>query len=326
MVQADAEDELSSKVADWLSGEGYPLEYYVAHLCRQSGFRVQQGAYMKRADSNPREIDVLASMTKFEKGTRPLARMYTVAECKWTKKKPWVAFTANSGHMAPSAVIAQCLASELAESAVYLEAGDKNLQSLPLFRSPEKPSFGGRQALGSDSDVFYNALRSVVGAAHNLASRYNVYRGEEDVPDSAVLTFPLIVIDGDLFEASYDDNADKMNLDRVEQTRLHWKGSKDSPFLATVDVVTKTGLESFVRQRAEDTKVVLDQLFATANQLTDCFRNKSTAGLTVKVGPTGKSGMPPFLRALHERAAQAERATRDTALIEQHARKSPKVV
>lgn len=326
MAEPAPDEDLSSKVSDWLGREGYPLEYFAAHAFRKFGFRVEQGAYVKTPEGEPREVDVLASMAKFQTRERPMARVYTVVECKWTRSKPWVAFTAKTGQMASSALIAQALASELGEAVLHLEVGDEALQRLPLFGSPEHPGFGGRQALSKESDVFYNAIRSVAGAARNLADRYNVYRGDEGLPEAAVFTFPIIVIDGDLFEASYDDDADGMNLARVTQTRLHWRGSKDSNLRTTVDVVTKSGLEAFIEQRAHDTKALLDVVFARANELTDCFRRKSIKGLVAKSGPTGTSGGPPFLQSLYERASKAQRDAEATARIAQHRESQSKVV
>jgi hypothetical protein len=323
MGEATGEEDLSSKVADWLRGEGYPLEYFTAHTFRRHGFKVEQGAYIKPAEGNPREIDVLASQSKVNANSEPpLARVYTVVECKWTKDKPWVAFTANTGQMASSAIIAQTISSELGEASVFLEAGDEELPNLALFQSPETPCFGGRQAFGRESDVFYNAIKSVAGAARNVVERYNKYKSEDELPDAAVLAFPLIVIQGDLFEAAYDEQADQMTLQRATQTRLHWRGSKDSDLLTTVDVVTKDGLDSFVSQRAAETKVLLEALFLRANQLAECFRNKSVAGLVHNVGPTGTEGMPPFLYDLYELAERATSDARTTARLREHAAKS----
>jgi hypothetical protein len=322
MLESAGEEDLPSKVGEWLNREGYPLEYYVAHTFRRAHFSVEQGAYIKHAEGEPREVDVLASMSQFQEDQQPFARIYTVAECKWTKSKPWVAFTTDDGQMASSAIIAQTLGSALGEAAIYLEVGEKKLQELPLFHSPDRPCFGGRQAFSKDSDVFYNAIRSVAGAARNLADSYNVYRGKGDMPKAAVLTFPLIVIDGDLFEASYQKDADQMRLERVPRTRLHWRGSKESSLRTTVDVVTKAGLEAYVERVAEDTEVLLKLLFSRANELVDCFLKQSTEGLAAKNAATGTSGMPAFLQDLYERAERAKRSALATERIRRHTNKS----
>jgi len=248
---------------------------------------------------------VLAAMEIRHPEYRRLTRAYTVVECKWTKSKPWVAFTARTGRMMESAVIAQTISSELGESAVWLNAGERRLQNLQLFSSPEMPAFGGRQALGGGSDVFYNSLRSVAGAASALTKRYDRYRAPDEFPYMAVVAFPLIVIDGSLFSASYDSSDDKMLLEEVHHVRFHWRGDPSSPLLTTVDVVTREGLPAFAEQRAKDTQKLLAVLDKTSDQLDKCWTSKSLKHLERKSGSTGISGSPRLLYSIHKRSQGA---------------------
>ena len=296
-------DDLGSKVHDWLTREGYPLEYFVASTFAASKFRVEQGAYVRAGDEPPREIDVLASMHLLRgRKTRNLVRAYTVVECKWTKSKPWVAFTAKSAGMMSSAVIAQSVASELGQAAIWLNAGHERLQNSELFASPSSPAFGGRQALGSASDVFYNSLRSVAGAANALVSSYDNYRGPDNFPECAVIAFPMIVIEGSLFSASYDANDDQVKLEAVNHVRFHWRGDPKSPLRTTIDVVTRGGLAEFVIQRADDTKMVLDALKTSADELRHCYLSHKVKPLTIWPGATGVSGTPKLLNLIGRRA------------------------
>jgi len=53
--------DLRSRVAQWLSAEGYPTEFETAAIFHRHGFRVFQGYHVRdTADAVPREIDVLA--------------------------------------------------------------------------------------------------------------------------------------------------------------------------------------------------------------------------------------------------------------------------
>jgi hypothetical protein len=286
--------DLFGKVAEWLSSEGYPLEYHAAHQFRQAGFSVEQGGYVHRDDAEPREIDLLAKMDR-RAGEKLLVRAYTVVECKWTKDKPWVAFTSPTSRMASSAIIAHTIASELAEAAVFLDAGNEVLGGLDLFSSPSNPSFGGRKAL-SNTDVFYNSLRSVTGAARGLVWGYDPLpaRGKK-FPKYGVVAFPVILIDGLLYEAAFEADSDKLSLNEVAQARLHWRGSPDSRLLTTVDVVTKAGLPAFVAKRAEDTKKVLDELARRCAQLQDWANTGEFDETTVNRASTGISGTPSLL-------------------------------
>lgn len=302
--ETGAPSELSGKVHDWLAQEGYPLEYYVANCFSGFKFRVHQGAYVRVSDEAPREVDVLAAMEIRHPEYRRLTRAYTVVECKWTKSKPWVAFTARTGRMMESAVIAQSISSELGESAAWLNAGEARLQKLQLFSSPEMPAFGGRQALGGGSDVFYNALRSVAGAASALAKKYDRYRAPDEFPHMAVVAFPLIVIDGSLFSASYNPSSDKLLLEEVQQVRFHWRGDPSSPLLTTIDVVTRDGLPAFAELRAKDTQQLLAVLDQTSEQLDKCWTSKSLKHLERKGGSTGIIGSPRLLYSIHKRSQE----------------------
>jgi hypothetical protein len=129
MSNGEETDETTGKVTEWLRNEGYPLEYHVAQAFYDSGFFVQQGEYIKGRAGESREIDVLAFMDSAQ-DERMLVRACTVVECKWTKRKPWIAFTTPTTRMANSAIIAQSIGSELAEAALYVNAGEPRLEEL----------------------------------------------------------------------------------------------------------------------------------------------------------------------------------------------------
>ena len=83
--------------------------------------------------------------------------MSHVVECKWSEKKPWVLFSAPE-LMAPSACVAQTIASELGTSILWVAAGDSRLHALDLFQTPARPGFNGRQALSTGGDLFFQAM------------------------------------------------------------------------------------------------------------------------------------------------------------------------
>jgi hypothetical protein len=152
-----------SKVENWLDTEGYPTEFRVASTFRKHGFHVDQGDYAEdRVTGSRREIDIAASLTM--KGEHSLQRVYNIVECKWSQDKPWVVFTSPTCSMAPSAIIAQTIASHLAAAVFWTLAGDTDLNQLSLFQSqPGGGGFGGRQAFSKGNDIFYTAMQGVVG-------------------------------------------------------------------------------------------------------------------------------------------------------------------
>lgn len=296
----DANNELAGKVRKWVNEEGYPLEYYVANTLQKNGFAIAQGDYSHLANDTPREIDVKAWTTLSPEGGG-LIRLYNVVECKWTRNKPWVVFTSPTTLKMPSAIVAQTLGSGAGETAMWVNSGNPDLTSLTLFHSPESGGFGGRQALSSGQDKFYDALRSIIAASVATVNRYNREIGPS-FPEACVVAFPIIVIDGDLFEAHYDAGSDDLRLERREHSRCHWRGGEHSPFSATLDIVTKEGLPEFAARRAADFKILAEALRSTFDQLRDCYNEKNPTLLTLHRGATGTSGYPALWHLIQRRA------------------------
>jgi hypothetical protein len=297
MIDSD-ENELANKVSQWVNDEGYPLEYFAANVFRRKGFRTTQGDYARDNDDTPREIDICADMTCRTDASSGLIRAYNIVECKWTKSKPWVVFTSPTTTMMQSAVAAQTISSEIGQAAMWAKAGDSDLTGLPLFSSPECGGFNGRQALSKGQDKFYDSIRSVVSATNAIAHGYNRYLKTDNMPRACVVAFPVIVIDGHLFAASYSADSDDIQLEIKDQIRCHWRGSAHSPFLTTIDIVTKKGLADFVDQRAKDFGVLLPKLASAYGELQECYRKQDPRLIKVEPGARGVIGWPPFLRSL----------------------------
>jgi hypothetical protein len=59
------ENDLKTRLEQWLGEQGYPLEFTAAATFANAGFRVMQGYHVEGAeDEPPREIDVLGRVCK----------------------------------------------------------------------------------------------------------------------------------------------------------------------------------------------------------------------------------------------------------------------
>lgn len=297
MSALDKQDNnLKDKVAEWLASEGYPLEFLTASVFQKNGFRVEQGYYVQDIQSNAlREIDVLAEKT-IDIGPSFLRVCYVV-ECKWSGDKPWVIFSSERHYMAPSACITQMIGSEAGQAILWSLAGDKLLQSLDVFSTPKCTGFNGRQAFTKSNDVFYNAMQSVTSAANALASEYDKgNRNPNDTIKWAVVNFPIIVLDGKLFEAIFDTQSGQILLKASDKVRIHWRGSETSGFpFTTIDIVTTDKLSDFVEARGKETPVMFERMVGCLKQLQDCVEKRSLEPLTISRGPRGVLGLPPLL-------------------------------
>lgn len=309
-IQKAHPNALKAKVAEWLQHEGYPLEYITAATFYQAGFGVHQGLYVRSGPAeNPREVDVVASHDCDENDL--LIRIEYVVECKWSREKPWVVFTSPFRRMSAAACINQTIASEFGEAALWLQAGDPRLAQLSTFATPRVPGFGGRQALSQAKDTFYGAVQAVVSASTSIIASYGHSQlAGVSLPESLVIAFPVVVVDGDLFE-TFPTAGGHMDLRQVESSRLHWTGSAAWSYHATVDIVTLTGLTRYAKQRADEVDTIIKVLKAAAARITKFARSGKRSDLRITQGSRGTLGTPPLIRRLMLAHRDAKIAARE---------------
>lgn len=84
---------LHSKLTDWLSEQGYPLEMEVAQEFRSSKFIVAQSTYYSDPETGEaREIDVMAALSGTFSDME--VRLICLVECK-LPAEPWVIFSSG---------------------------------------------------------------------------------------------------------------------------------------------------------------------------------------------------------------------------------------
>jgi hypothetical protein len=290
------------KVKDWLQSEGYPLEFRTAHTFQAEGIDALQGLYVRESENSPpREVDVLARM-RFS-ADRIHFEVGIVVECKWSRDKPWVIFTASRTTMAASACVAQTIGSSLGEAVMHCLAASANLQSLDLFSSRERNGFGGRRAFAKekDADHFYSTVQAVVSKASGYAYDADENRKTSEMPRWGRVAFPMIVLDGELFEAYYDPNSNDVQLKEVDSVRLHWRGS-DIPtqWISTVDVVRFEKLKPLVAKRKIEIVKFGAEVESILPKFVECY--KTTSVMPLDLGNAraarGYTGLPTLLREL----------------------------
>jgi len=161
--------DLQTNVTEWLSKQGFPLEFATAKALADQGFRTDQGAYVPDPKTGVlREIDVIASSETSREGIT--FRTSVVVECKWSKDKPWVVFTSASARPSAEEWIAYTVASPFGEAVMFKLADDPTLQELHRKVQPVRFGFAGRQAFTekNEKDQFYQAVQGVVAASVSL--------------------------------------------------------------------------------------------------------------------------------------------------------------
>ena len=269
------------------------MEFQATEMLLKSGFRVFQGEYAKTSDGTPRELDVLATLTS--KREDILLRVNHVIECKYSKDKPWVVFCSNSQPMMSSAIAAQSIGSSLGSAIVWSIAGHKEVTSLELFKNHSKSGFGGRVAFDNKRDVFYRTVQSVVQNSFSVAERYGEYPQEGILPEHGILVFPIILVEGNIFNAHYDAEKGKTVLEETNHARCHWRGSNVTSFHSTVDIVTLNSFEGFMKQRYDETCSLIKMMEDCYDRILKCGKTKSLEPLEFQSSPRGILGAPPLL-------------------------------
>jgi hypothetical protein len=288
---------LLDRVASWLANEGYPLEFAAASQFQSAGFDVRQGQYVRDPDDGLREIDLTATVTAMDGDS--MLRVHQLIECAASRDKPWVIFI-GPGRFATSALITQGIASRTASTLLWVRAGDLRLQQMALFHTPDFPAFNGRQAFGDKDDAFHHAVQSVVSKATLLAADYD--EPTEDIDrllKVAVVVFPIVVVDGPLIEASFNADAQKLQLREVPHLRIHWRALASWTGHATVDIVSASAVPAFATERGADTFGLMTQLALGLKQLHQCRDAKSFKPLETTEGSRGTVAMTPLLKQIH---------------------------
>lgn len=292
------EDNYRLKVEEWLEKEGYSLEFLTATAFEKKGFDVtQSNNYWDEKHNMNREVDVAASYTYMLDKT--VVRVTHIMECKWSKDKPWVVFCSRSGSKHPAASIAQSIGSYLGEAILWHMAGDESLYGSSHFYTPEAPGFSGRQALTNSKDLFYSSMQGITASAELVAKYYDPGQILA-APSYAEIVFPVIVVNGNLFRAVYNDSNEKIDLVETNHIRLHWDGSDASKFNSNVDIITSDYVEEFAEIRSNERVLIVDAMERAFLNLQECIKAQSLKPLTSKRAPRGFTGLPKLLHNLSD--------------------------
>jgi hypothetical protein len=298
---------LVGQVRDWLEKQGYPLEFQTASAFSAAGIATTQGAHVRETESGPaREIDVIAQI-RGNAGSITCS-VDVVIECKWSRDKPWVVFTAPRTTMSPSACIAQTPGSLLGGAVLHCLAAHAELQSLDLFTSGERNGFGARRAFSNekDSDPVYSALKGVVSKTLAHAKRFDEYRVADRIPTICVIAFPMIVLEGELFEAYFDSQANEMRLGPVDMIRLHWRGLETpGSWISTLDIVRLDRLSAVIARRKLEWETLVREAQAILPTLETCYTVRSLAPLNIRRASRGYTGLPQLLHELNSPAKRS---------------------
>lgn len=290
--------DLHQKVSDWLAEEGYPLEFRVAHAFRAAGFRVRQGIRIPDSKTGKaREIDVIALKSfKLEEVTFYFA---SLIECKWSKNKPWVLFSSETDQTHGYSVLFSLSSSFVADVVTHILASDEDLSNDPYLKELQQTTYGGRVAFTkeNDMDLFYSTVQSVISKSVLVAKIDDPDILGNSIPEYGSIVFPIIVVNGELFEASYNSGHDCINLEKRGYIRLHWseRGTADH----VITIVSFESLGEFIATLSKTAEAILKKSKPIVQQLIQCFKS-GTSYPQVPEAERPYTGEPELLAKLRE--------------------------
>jgi hypothetical protein len=169
---------------------------------------------------------------------------------------------------------------------------------MALFHTPDIPGFGGRQAFSKGNDLFYSSISSVTSACTQLVSRYDRERQRGVMPEWSVVAFPIVVIDGELFRASFNEDSGEMEISPADSVRCHWRGAQSWSLHATIDLVTLDALNDFLAARRAEVDKLLKLMDEAARAIKKCVETGSLEPVKGMRDSGGLRNLHPLLREL----------------------------
>ncbi|MDH3998804.1 MAG: hypothetical protein OET90_08180 [Desulfuromonadales bacterium] len=255
-------EALEKKLAKWLETQGYPLEMKVASALSKQGFYVLQGAYYDDPETNTtREIDVVAST----RDIRGHFQVSFVIECKSTRDKPWVLFTSED-HVDGNRLLRYATKPEKTH-AILDEKFSQNTEAvlgLKWFVKEQRLAYGAATAFSSGDDPAYKGIMSALKASMGLCRQTSKHTPLHFI-------FPVVVLEGRLFEAYLDKNEENNICEIEEGFVVYHREISDQP-CSSIHIVTSNHLETFCKE-AKQAVFELKNLFQEEYELTGLLPN-----------------------------------------------------
>ena len=245
----DNDIEFKKKIQDWLTTQGYPIEMLVSQAFKRYGFSIRQSDFYDDPETGiSREIDVIATMEDL-----PFARFVSyVIECKLSRDKPWILFSAENLFEGRNIFFTRAVLTEEAKK-ILIEASFKNLNNPKFCWLKEKlrAGYGLTQAFTSGRDIAHEAIMSV--SKGTIARKIEMERAPGGVFE---VIFPVIVIDGRLFECFLENNAD-VQIREIDEGVLFSPRRIGSSLISCIRLVTIKKLQEFSKKAYELANLIL---------------------------------------------------------------------
>lgn len=238
------EQNYDKKVFDWLSKEGYTLEMKVAKKFQERDFIVNSSVFYQNIDgTNSNEIDILTYKSIWYKEKSAFFTVIFLIECKYSKDKPWILFKSNNDYPSNSEIVFQN-ANDNGQIALLELANNEKIQKNFLFNLECPLYYGVTRAFENKNDLAYSAMMKICNAVDSKTYYMSEGRGAMSV-DSIEIVFPIIVIDGSLYETYLDEDSE-LELNRIQFGKLiHYNPSlRNQKYF--IDIVSFENIDNYI--------------------------------------------------------------------------------
>jgi hypothetical protein len=238
------------KIKEWLRGQGYPLELNVAAaLHKQRLFPRLANFYRDPVSGLSRQIDVIAKRSD----ATGFFQAEIVIECKKSAKHPWVVFSAEQSDDGFNLLYEYAITTKSARMPLIKALGRDpafDPMNLPWMDWKKSRGVGVVPAFNNKStDDAFKAVSGVMAAA--LARRKELTQEWEPM----IFIFPVVIVDGDLFECKLNSTGD-LDILSVDEARLYFPMPFGDEVGTCVHITTSRNLEIF----ANEARHALDEL------------------------------------------------------------------
>jgi hypothetical protein len=233
-------ENIEDKVRSWLETQGYRFELMVARAFQSTGFSVTVSEFSRDPDTGtPREIDVVASHSSRLTPANYFDLNFVI-ECKHSRDKPWVVFRSNGGiKPTKTTEFLYRFATRIGHVALLeMSIGDQ-VQATGLFSLPQSMAHGVTRAFEDKTDLAYDAVTKVCSGPSALVA---------DDTSSCAIAFPVVIIQGRLFECTIRDTTE-LDIAEVNRATVFWRRPTTQSSQVPVDLVTEKSLEDYAREK-----------------------------------------------------------------------------
>lgn len=239
-----SKEELKNKILQDLKKTGFINELKLVDLLSTRGWTTQHSrTYLDRDESKSREIDIVASLRKFNLELGFGLDLNLVVEVK-KSKNPWIVFTTKSSIADPGWRI---IHSGTNFQRVFTTANPLLESTPPVFNLSSLIDYSPRQGIQNigrafhefnknptDKSTIYGALMSASKAALHISKPVLDKPIQDFEPGQSTyvsIFLPTVVLDGTLYEAK-NDELGKISLDETNfvPMELHYSSPNYSHF------------------------------------------------------------------------------------------------